>query len=421
MQRSDMLANESAELLNELLSRQAPFGGNASSLPSYYQQQSHSTFAARPVSQLPLPAYPQELPLQQRPLKDVPRPATGQGHPGAAPTHDLLHAEKPPAAKGTTNKAASSHLSGEKMISKLDALAIASAQVDHDEQWPQEPTARARSASTSSSVASPAGKMPAVVRHSTGSPVSFLSSDGDRNETFPQKLLRLLTDAEANGDDSVVSFNPQGTAFTVHHPRHFEKRIVPKYFRHSKFTSFQRQLYLYDFEKLFHGPDKDAFTHPLFRRGRTDLLWNINRKRKKEPGERSSRKSFPRKLHRLLLSIEQAGCSDVACFQEGGAVFAILDEKEFESVWLPKAFKHSQMASFRRQLSIYGFARVFAKDEGPNVFRYRHPNFHRSHSDLLEGLKRQVDEVGRRVGPPRKSTPPRSSGGRRGRRRNAVL
>jgi HSF-type DNA-binding len=40
-----------------------------------------------------------------------------------------------------------------------------------------------------------------------------------------------------------------------------------RYFRQSKFTSFQRQLSLYDFHRITHGPDRGIYYHEYFLRG----------------------------------------------------------------------------------------------------------------------------------------------------------
>jgi hypothetical protein len=53
----------------------------------------------------------------------------------------------------------------------------------------------------------------------------------------------------------------------------------------SKLSSFQRQLNLYGFKKVFRGEDKDCYFHLLFQKGRDDLLPSLkrppSRKRKK--------------------------------------------------------------------------------------------------------------------------------------------
>lgn len=45
----------------------------------------------------------------------------------------------------------------------------------------------------------------------------------------------------------------------------------------NKLSSFQRQLNLYGFKKIFRGEDKDCYFHPLFQKFRKELLFNIRR------------------------------------------------------------------------------------------------------------------------------------------------
>jgi hypothetical protein len=65
-----------------------------------------------------------------------------------------------------------------------------------------------------------------------------------RAEPFPVKLHRMLSELEQEGKDDVCSFLPHGRAFAVHKPKQFANEIMPKYFRMSRFSSFQRQLNL---------------------------------------------------------------------------------------------------------------------------------------------------------------------------------
>jgi hypothetical protein len=99
-----------------------------------------------------------------------------------------------------------------------------------------------------------------------------------RTGTFPQKLHQMLTDLERqDGGGDIASFLPHGRAFSIHKPRDFVKLIMPKYFRMSRFSSFQRQLNLYDFQRITEGPDKGAYYHELFVQGRPILSTMMKR------------------------------------------------------------------------------------------------------------------------------------------------
>jgi hypothetical protein len=58
-------------------------------------------------------------------------------------------------------------------------------------------------------------------------------------ETFPFKLFRMLEEAENDGNEGIVSFNPQGRCFLIHKPKQFVDEIMPKYFTTGRMSSFQ--------------------------------------------------------------------------------------------------------------------------------------------------------------------------------------
>jgi len=99
-----------------------------------------------------------------------------------------------------------------------------------------------------------------------------------RTGTFPQKLHQMLSDLEKqDGGTDIASFLPHGRAFAIHKPRDFVKHVMPKYFRMSRFSSFQRQLNLYDFQRITEGPDKGSYYHELFVQGRPILSTMMKR------------------------------------------------------------------------------------------------------------------------------------------------
>jgi len=59
---------------------------------------------------------------------------------------------------------------------------------------------------------------------------------------------------------------------------------MPKYFRQTKLTSFQRQLNLYGFCRLTSGRDRGGYYHELFLRGRPFLCKRMMRTRIKGTG-----------------------------------------------------------------------------------------------------------------------------------------
>ena len=87
-------------------------------------------------------------------------------------------------------------------------------------------------------------------------------------------------------DPSIASWSNGGDSFTVHDIKTFEQTVLPKYFNHSHFTSFTRQLNFYGFQKLRNDWDlqtKSAssnsvrFTHEYFKKDQPELLHKIQR------------------------------------------------------------------------------------------------------------------------------------------------
>ncbi|NXW55739.1 HSF2 protein, partial [Eurystomus gularis] len=81
-----------------------------------------------------------------------------------------------------------------------------------------------------------------------------------------------------------------------------------------------------------------------------------------------------------------------------GRSFLVLDEQTFAKEILPKYFKHNNMASFVRQLNMYGFRKVihvdsgFVKLERDGPVEFQHPYFKQGREDLLEHIKRKVSK-----------------------------
>ena len=70
----------------------------------------------------------------------------------------------------------------------------------------------------------------------------------------------------------------KGESIVIRQVEYFAKNVLPKYFKHSNFQSFVRQLNMYDFRKTQQDPNNGEFYHPYFKFGRQDLLINIKRK-----------------------------------------------------------------------------------------------------------------------------------------------
>uniref|UniRef100_A0A8B9Q619 Heat shock transcription factor 1 n=1 Tax=Apteryx owenii TaxID=8824 RepID=A0A8B9Q619_APTOW len=84
---------------------------------------------------------------------------------------------------------------------------------------------------------------------------------------------------------------------------------------------------------------------------------------------------------------------------QSGNSFHVFDQGQFAKEVLPKYFKHNNMASFVRQLNMYGFRKVVHIEQGGLVkpekddTEFQHPYFIRGQEHLLENIKRKVTSV----------------------------
>lgn len=82
-------------------------------------------------------------------------------------------------------------------------------------------------------------------------------------------LLYTLLEKE---DPTIVGWSEDGKSFRIHEIAEFCRSVLPKYFRHSKLTSLQRQLNLYGFVHITKGPLAGSYEHPEFARGEASSL-----------------------------------------------------------------------------------------------------------------------------------------------------
>lgn len=104
--------------------------------------------------------------------------------------------------------------------------------------------------------------------------------------SFPLKLQTMLDKLESDGQTEVISWQTHGRAFRVHDPDAFVRELMPVYFRQTKYPSFQRQLHLYNFQRITCGRDKGAYYHEKCLRGMPELCEEIKRTRVNGKGTR---------------------------------------------------------------------------------------------------------------------------------------
>ncbi|XP_030627523.1 heat shock factor protein 2 [Chanos chanos] len=109
--------------------------------------------------------------------------------------------------------------------------------------------------------------------------------------------------------------------------------------------------------------------------------------------------SVPAFLTKLWTLVEDSNTNEFICWSQEGNSFLVLDEQRFAKEILPKFFKHNNMASFVRQLNMYGFRKVMhidtgiVKQERDGPVEFQHPYFKHGKDDLLEHIKRKVSNA----------------------------
>ncbi|EPY52993.1 transcription factor Prr1 [Schizosaccharomyces cryophilus OY26] len=106
----------------------------------------------------------------------------------------------------------------------------------------------------------------------------------------------------------------------------------------------------------------------------------------------SGSSDFVRKLFNML---EEPEYRHILRWSDTGDSFIVLDTNEFTKTILPRHFKHSNFASFVRQLNKYDFHKVRNEDGAPSIYgegawEFRHDDFQLHHKDLLDNIKRKA-------------------------------
>ncbi|KAI0154508.1 HSF-type DNA-binding-domain-containing protein [Xylariaceae sp. FL1272] len=110
-------------------------------------------------------------------------------------------------------------------------------------------------------------------------------------------------------------------------------------------------------------------------------------------GAGNNSSDFVRKLYKML---EDPAYSEVVRWGDQGNSFVVLENEKFTKTILPKHFKHSNFASFVRQLNKYDFHKVRHTEEngqspyGASAWEFKHPEFRADRKDNLDNIRRKA-------------------------------
>ncbi|CAJ2509236.1 Uu.00g142620.m01.CDS01 [Anthostomella pinea] len=94
--------------------------------------------------------------------------------------------------------------------------------------------------------------------------------------------------------------------------------------------------------------------------------------------------------------LEDPAYSEVVRWGDQGDSFVVLENEKFTKSILPKHFKHSNFASFVRQLNKYDFHKVRHNEEnghspyGASAWEFKHPEFRADRKDNLDNIRRKA-------------------------------
>ncbi|XP_038149847.1 heat shock factor protein 4 [Cyprinodon tularosa] len=109
--------------------------------------------------------------------------------------------------------------------------------------------------------------------------------------------------------------------------------------------------------------------------------------------------NVPAFLTKLWTLVENPETNHLICWSATGTSFHVFDQGRFAKEVLPKYFKHNNMASFVRQLNMYGFRKVVNIEQSGLVkperddTEFQHLYFLQGHEHMLEHIKRKVSIV----------------------------
>ncbi|CCF57218.1 hypothetical protein KAFR_0C02250 [Kazachstania africana CBS 2517] len=190
---------------------------------------------------------------------------------------------------------------------------------------------------------------------------------------FVNKLWSMLND---NSNLDLIQWSNDGKSFVVTNREQFVHEILPKYFKHSNFASFVRQLNMYGWHKVQDvksgsiqnsSDEKWQFENEYFQRDREDLLEKIVRQKSNSNNTTSKEKIMNTKPILHLMNEPSTGLDNTIDINGGSTttdhVSKVLNELE--------AIKYNQLAISKDLLRINKDNELLWKENMMARERYR--------------------------------------------------
>ncbi|XP_032590584.1 heat shock factor protein [Drosophila grimshawi] len=136
--------------------------------------------------------------------------------------------------------------------------------------------------------------------------------------------------------------------------------------------------------------DDDEEQQQQLKRPRRNIMHTV--------GENVSGSGVPAFLAKLWRLVDDPDTNNLICWSKDGLSFIIQNQAQFARELLPLNYKHNNMASFIRQLNMYGFHKITSIENGGLRFdrdeiEFSHPCFKRNYPYLLDHIKRKISNT----------------------------
>jgi hypothetical protein len=91
--------------------------------------------------------------------------------------------------------------------------------------------------------------------------MNYVVPENISDMTFSQRMHHILSQEEYK---KWIGWHPHGRAFQILVPKKLEQgQILQRYFGHSRYSSFLRQLSKHGFKHISNGPDRNSYYHEV--------------------------------------------------------------------------------------------------------------------------------------------------------------